>query len=189
MGNWWLAASSWQCACSCIMSHAEFFGETSNHPGDSAPLQLWFGTLWLTDFPKSKITFEREEISELQWDSGKYDRTADGNWENCVRSPAYFEGDWGIIAYEQCFLYLVSSSINVFIFHITWLDTIWKYIYSLCPSWWHRAPESLVISTSCIFCSNVWSLTLVFDKIPKSLGTFWVIEMSFVLMKQFLVGS
>ena len=39
MGNWWLAAS-WQCACSCIMSSAEFFGETSNHPGYTA--QIWW---------------------------------------------------------------------------------------------------------------------------------------------------
>ena len=35
MGNWQLAASSQQCAPSCIMSHAEFFGEKSNHPRDS----------------------------------------------------------------------------------------------------------------------------------------------------------
>ena len=27
--------------------------------------------------------------------------------------------------YVQCFLYLVSSSINISIFHITWLDTFW----------------------------------------------------------------
>ena len=27
MGNWWLAASSWQCTSSCIMSCEEFFGE------------------------------------------------------------------------------------------------------------------------------------------------------------------
>ena len=33
------------------------FGETSNHPGDSASLQPRFGTLV---FPKIKITFERE---------------------------------------------------------------------------------------------------------------------------------
>ena len=38
-----------------------------------------------------KITFKREEISECQWDSGKYG-AADGAWENCVRSQgAYFE--------------------------------------------------------------------------------------------------
>ena len=29
------------------------------------------------------------------------------------------------LSYEQCFFYLVSSSVNVSIFHITWLDTFW----------------------------------------------------------------
>ena len=105
MGNWWLAASSWQCACSCIMSCAEIFGETSNHPGDSAPLQPRFGALWLLAFPKTKITFEREEISDHQWDLGKYNGAADGDWENCVRSQgAYFLGDWGVIVLCTMFL-------------------------------------------------------------------------------------
>ena len=70
MGNWWLAASSQQHACSCISSHAESVGETSNHSGDSAPLEPRFGALQLLDFPKTKITFEREEISDHWWDSG-----------------------------------------------------------------------------------------------------------------------
>ena len=92
MGNWWLPASSQQCTSSCIMSHAEFFGETSNHPGNSVPLQPSFGTLWLLAFPKTKITFEKEEISDHWWDSGKYNGEADSDWENCVRSHgAYFE--------------------------------------------------------------------------------------------------
>ena len=78
--------------------------------------------IWL--FPKTKITFEREEISDHPWDSGKYDGAVNGEWENCVRSQgAYFERDWGIIV--LCTKCLVSSSINVFIFHITWLDTFW----------------------------------------------------------------
>ena len=47
------------------------------------PLQPRFGTLWLLTFPKTKITFEREEISDHQWNSGKYDGAAHGNWENC----------------------------------------------------------------------------------------------------------
>ena len=34
---------------------------------------------------------------------------------------AYFEGDRGVIV--LCTMFLVSSSINVSIFHITWLDT------------------------------------------------------------------
>ena len=103
--TWWLAASSPQRTHSCITSHAEFFGETSNHPGNSTPLQPRFGSLWLLAFPKTTITFEREEISDRLWDSGKYNGTADGNSENCVRSQgAYFEGDWGITILCTVFL-------------------------------------------------------------------------------------
>ena len=61
----------------------------------------------LVAFPKTKITFEREELSDLWWDSGRYDRVTDGDWENCVRSQgAYFEGDWGIIV--LCMMFLIS---------------------------------------------------------------------------------
>ena len=131
MGNWWLAASSRQCFCSCITSLAEFFGDTSNHPGDSAPLQPRFGTLRILAFPPTKITFEREEISDCQWDLEKYDGAANGNWENCMRSQgAYFEGDRGVIV--LCTMFLVSCSINVF--HVTWLDTFWTDLVSCC-SW------------------------------------------------------
>ena len=104
MGNWWLAASSQQHTHSCITSHAEYFDETSNHPGDSDLLYPKFGTLWLLAFPKIKITFEREEISDHGWASGKYDGAADGVCENCVRSQgAYFEGNWGVIALRTMF--------------------------------------------------------------------------------------
>ena len=51
----------------------------SNHPGDSAPLQPRFGALWLLACPKIEIAFEREEISDHQWDSGKHDGAADSN--------------------------------------------------------------------------------------------------------------
>ena len=71
-------------------------------PPYSQDLVPW--DFWL--FQKLKITFEREEISDLQWDSGKYD----GNWENCVRSQgAYFEGDWSVIV--LCTMFLVSCII------------------------------------------------------------------------------
>ena len=126
MGNRWLAASSWQRAHSCITSCAECFSETSNHPGETQPLyspDFVPCDFWL--FPKlTKIVFEREEILDHWWDSGKYDSAAHGDWENCVRSQgAYFEGDWGII--DLCTMFLVSSSISVSIFHITWLDSFW----------------------------------------------------------------
>ena len=85
-----------------------------------------FGAPRLLAFSKTKITFEGEEISDHQWDSGKYEGQLMLNWENCVRSQgAYFEGDWGIIV--LCTIFLVSS-INVSVFHITWLDTIWTYL-------------------------------------------------------------
>ena len=66
-----------------------------------------FGALQLLAFPKTKVTFERGEISDHQWASRKYDGAADDDWENCVRSQgAYFEGDWGVIV--LCTVFLVS---------------------------------------------------------------------------------
>ena len=78
MGMWWLAASSQQCAHSCITSPAEFLAKTSNHPGDSVPLQSRFGSPWLLTFPKTKTTFERV-ILDNWWISGNYDTEADGD--------------------------------------------------------------------------------------------------------------
>ena len=49
---------------SYITSYAEFFKKTSNHPGDSASLQSRLGALGFLAFPKTKITFEKEEISD-----------------------------------------------------------------------------------------------------------------------------
>ena len=111
------ATGDWQLRHNNTPAHAshlmQFFCETSNHSGDSAPLQPIFGALHLLAFPKIKITFEREEISDCQW--GKYNGAADGNWENRMRPHgAYFEGDWGVIILRTMFL--VSSSINVSIF-------------------------------------------------------------------------
>ena len=62
VGNWWLAASSRQRVHSCMKSHAEFFGKTSNYPDDSASLQPRFVALRLLGFPETKISVEREEI-------------------------------------------------------------------------------------------------------------------------------
>ena len=124
MGNWWLAALSWQWARSCITSHAEFFGQILNHPCDSAPPQSRFGALWLLVFPKIKTTFEREKIS----DSGEYSGAADGSWENCVRSQgAYFEGELR----GHCPMYNVSGILYLLqymslFFPITWLKTFWR---------------------------------------------------------------
>ena len=154
MGNWSPAASSWQRARSCATFCAEFFGKPSHHPGDSAPLQPRFGPVQLLAFLKAKITFERErdfrprdEIEENttgqlmaiptkgftqcfeQWK--RY-------WNNCVRSQhAYFEVDWGVIVVCNVF---VSSSINLSIFHSTWLDTFWTDLLLLTSNVWGFSP-------------------------------------------------
>ena len=101
-GNWRLAASSQEYTRSSITSHAEVFWQKIKSPRWLRPLQPRFGTLWLLAFPNTEITFEREEISDCEWDSRKYNGAADGDWENC----AYFEGDWGIIV--LCTMFLVS---------------------------------------------------------------------------------
>ena len=95
----------------CLLMHhvsCRIFGETPNHSGDSAPLWPRLGTQRLLAFPKTKITFEREGISDYPWDSGKYNGAADGTWENCVSrfQGAFSEGDWGVIF--LCTMFLVS---------------------------------------------------------------------------------
>ena len=99
------ATGDWQLHHNNMPAHAshllQFFGETSNHPGDSAPLQPRFGALRLLAFPKTKITFERKEISDCRRNSGKYNRAADGNL-NYVRS----QSTWGVIV--LCTMFLVS---------------------------------------------------------------------------------
>ena len=150
MGNWWLATSSWQCAHSCITRPAEFFEKTSNHPCDSVPLQPRYGTLWLLAFPKTKITFERKEISDCCWDSGKYDGATDGDWENCVRSSgAYFEG-----VIVLC-TFLVSGTFfnkclyfSYYIAEYFWTDLVFPFHAS------HHCLHSGVHCFGEIYCSN-----------------------------------
>ena len=155
----------------------QFFGETSNHPGESVPLQPRFGILWLLAFPQTKITFEREEISDHQWDSGKHNKAADGNWENCVRSQGdYFEGNWGVIV--LCTIFLVSSSINISIFHITWLDTFWRDLIFFCkwPPFCHSdiqiLPLLLELPTFTTMCLNVL-LYYSFSAFSISVESIW----------------
>ena len=75
MDNGWLAASSQQCAYSCSKSHAAFLSKYQIIQV-SPDLQPRFGALWLLAFPKTKINFEREEISDCRWDSRKHNRAA-----------------------------------------------------------------------------------------------------------------
>ena len=132
MGNWWLAASSLQYICSHITSCADFFGETWNHPGDSAPLQLRLGNLWLLAFPKTKI-------SVRWWHSGKYDREDDGNCEKCVRSQdAYFEGDSTVIV--LCIMFLVCYIVFNKCLYFSYYMVFWTDLVNVfkCLKYWSR---------------------------------------------------
>ena len=133
LGNWWLAASSQQ--HSCLTSPAQFFVKTSNHPGDLAPLQPRFGTMPLVAFLKTKITFERKQIqtlNEIQENTtGQLMVIGRTVWG--LKVPT-LKGTEVSLSNVQCFLYLVSSSIRVSLFHSTWLDTFWTYLAYL-NSW------------------------------------------------------
>ena len=141
MGNWWLTASSQQCI-QCIMyamherqhhvSFRVFWGKyqitwvtQSPHSPDLAPCNFWL-------FPKLKSSLKGKRFQII----GEIQENTTGeltlNWEHCMRfQGAYFEGAWGIIILYTMFL--VSSSVSVSIFHITWLHTFWKdLIYTNC---------------------------------------------------------
>ena len=128
-GDWQLHHNNAPAHASPAKARAESFGKISNHPGDSVPLQPRFGTLQLLAFPKTKVTFERGEISDHWWDSGKYMgkmmKTGRTVWG--PKLPTLKEAEVSLI-YVQWFLYHVHvpSSINVSIFHNPWLDTFWR---------------------------------------------------------------
>ena len=46
------------------------------------------------------------------------------------------KGTESTLSRVQCFLYLVSSSINVSSFHFTWLDTFWTDLIYICVYVW-----------------------------------------------------
>ena len=133
MGNWWLAASSQQCVCSCITSGAEFFGKTSNHPGVWAFLQPSLAPCDFQLFQKLKSPLKGkrfQNIDEIQeYTTGQVMAIGRTVWGPKVPT---LKGTEASLSYVQCFLSLGSSSINVSVFHITWLDTFWKVHMCVC---------------------------------------------------------
>ena len=122
MGNWWWQLHHDNMPLMHYISCSFWWNIRS--PRWLSPPSPRFGALRLLAFPKTKVTYESEKISDCLWDSGKYDGAADGDWKNCVRSQhSYLGVYWGVIF--LCIMFLVSSSINVSIFHITWLDSFW----------------------------------------------------------------
>ena len=106
IGNWWLATSSGQSACSCITLCSEFFWYNIKPLVWPSPLPPRFGALQLLAFPKTKITFEREEISDCRW--LRKIQWCSWRWLGELHEipSTYFEGDWGGIV--LCTIFLVS---------------------------------------------------------------------------------
>ena len=103
MGNCWLAASPWQCARSCIMSHAVFW-QNINDTGNSAPLKpsLEPCNFWLFPKLKSPLKGKRfQTINEIQENTMGQPMAIGRTVKS--QSP-YFEGDWGIIVLRTMFL-------------------------------------------------------------------------------------
>ena len=90
------------------------------------PLQPRFGILQLLAFPKLKAPLKAnrfQTVDEIQENTmGQLMATGRTVWGPKVLP---LKGTETSLSYVQCFLYLVSSSINVSNFHISWLT----YIY------------------------------------------------------------
>ena len=155
MCNWWLAASSQQCACTCIKSFTEFFVKhQKTQPRWLSPLQLRFGDQWLLAFPKTKITFEREEISDINeiQENMTGQLTVTGRTVWGLKVPT-LKGTKVSLSSLPLFLYLVSSSVNVSIFDMTWLDTSEQN----CVCVWERERERIIIIF--LLADKYWMLT------------------------------
>ena len=126
--DWWLSSITTMRALVHHISHSAFC-ETSSPPGDSAP---WSPDLVSCDFClfpklKSPLTGKRfQTVDEIQENMmGQLMKSGRTVWGPKVPT---LKGTQALLLYIQCFLYLVSSSISVFIFHITWLDTFWTVL-------------------------------------------------------------
>ena len=109
MGNWWLTVLSWQHSCSCITSHAEFFGETSNHSGDSAPCipDLVPFNFWLFPKLKSPLKGKRfQTIDEIQ-ENITGQRMVMGRTVWSPKVPT-LKGTKASLSYLECFLYYLQ---------------------------------------------------------------------------------
>ena len=98
-----------------------------------SPLQPRFGTcdFWLFPKLKSPLKGKRfQTINEIQENStGQRMRIGRNAWRPKVPTLKWTEGSLSCV---QCFLYVVSSSLNVSSFHITWLDAFWTDLVYVC---------------------------------------------------------
>ena len=108
MGNWWLAALSWQHAHSCITSRAVFWWNIKS-PRWLSPTtaQIWHQQLLA--FPKLKLPLKGKRfqtISKIQENTtGKLMAIGRTVWSPKVPT---LKGTEASLSYAQCFLYLLQ---------------------------------------------------------------------------------
>ena len=124
MGSWWLAVSSQQCIHSHI--NEEFFGKTSNCPGDSHPYSpdLVPCDFWLLLKLKSPLKGKRRQtVNEIQENmTGQLMAIRRTVWGPKVPN---LKGTEASLSYVQWFLYVISSSRNVSIFILHgWIPSV-----------------------------------------------------------------
>ena len=131
-GDWQLHHDNTPAHASCLK---QFFGKTSNHPGDSALLRSDLVPCDFWRFPRLKSPLKGKRfqtIDEIQENiMGQLMAIGRTVWGPKVPT---LKGTEASLSYVQCFLYLVCSSVNVSIFDITWPDTFWTdlvYIYTI----------------------------------------------------------
>ena len=89
------------------------------HSPDLVPCDFWLFPKW-----KSPLKGKRfQTLDEIQENMTRQ-LTVTGRTVGGPRVST-LQGTEVSLSYEQCFLYLVPSLINVSIFHITWLDIFW----------------------------------------------------------------
>ena len=143
MGDWWLAASSQQQSCSWTVSCAEYFGDTSNDQVTQTPDSQDMAPCDFLLFPKLKSPLKGrrfQTIDEIQENTAGLlmviGRTVCGPKVTTLKETE------ASLSYVQCFFYVVSSSVNICIFHSAWLDTFWTHIYIHTHTHTHKVKSS-----------------------------------------------
>ena len=147
MGKWWLAASSEQHACSCIMSRAEILVKyqitqvtQSPYSPDLVPCDFWL-------FPKLKSPMKGKTFQTINKIQENMTRQLMGTGRT-VWAPKVptLKGSEASLPCVQCFLCLVSSRNVLFSYYMAayLLDRPSIYfVFSLIPD---RVPPTLAVS-------------------------------------------
>ena len=144
VGNWWLVASSWQDAHSCSTSHAVFLVTQPHCSPYLVPYDFWL-------FPKLKSPMKGKRfqtISEIQENTmGQLMVIGKTVWGPKVPT---LKGTEVPLSCIHCFLYLLSSPIDVSVFHSTWLDTFWTDLIFLSNEWMIDSKACKSLSLPCM---------------------------------------